>query len=356
MEYEEKTATLAETTSSSMTGASFTSYGLNPAEFTKEVIEAAKAQLYFLNFVRVMYAPQGVKDVVIPKHTKYLGSTGVTYQTTEATNADISATTLNSYSSVTATPVLQQARFAITDFAARINLINLLEAAKEELSYSIGEQIDKYIATVIGDATVSTTTTAGAQIIYGGDAYSDATIAAGDVLTTEMVPKLARMLKDTKCMAWNTSTWTVSSAAKNPWNNSADDPFVLFIGPSQEEAFLKDSAFVNAAEYGGNSIVQNGEIGQYIGVKIIVTPNLESVTGTGSAAGPDGTNVASGVVMTRCILCKPKKACTFVYGMEPTMEVGREVSRAQTILLLQSAYQARVVQDDAIAFADVAAF
>jgi len=356
MEYEEKTANLAETISTSMPGASFTSYGLNPAEFTKEIVEAAKAQTYFLNFVRVMYSPQGVKDVVIPKHSKYLGASGVTYVTSEATNADISATTLNSYSSVTATPALQQARFAITDWAARINLINLLEAAKDELSYSIGQKVDAYIASVIGDATVSSTTTAGAQIIYGGDAYSDATLAAGDVLSTEMVPKLSRMLKDTKCMAWNSSTWTVSSVVKNPWTNSGDDPFVLFIGPSQEETFLKDSAFVNAAEYGGNSIVLNGEIGQYLGVKIVVSPNLESLTGTGSAAGPDGTNVASGVVMTRCIMCKPKKACTFVWGLEPTMEVGREVSRAQTILLLQSAYQAKVVQDDAIAFADVADF
>jgi len=354
MEYEEKTALLAETTSSSMTGTSFTAYGLQPAEFTKEVIEAAKSQLYFLNFVRVMYAPAGVKDVVVPKHKRYLGASGVTYDTTEATNTDISATTLDSYDSVTITPTLVQARFAITDWAARTNLINMLEAGREELSYSIGEKADKYIATKIGDATVATSTVAGAQKLFGGDAYSDATLALGDTISTEMVAKAARLLKDTKCYYWNSSTFTPSSGVKNPWSNSADDPFVLFIGPSQEETFRKDSQFVNASEYGSNVIVQNGEIGQYLGIRIVVTPNLESLVGTGSAAGPDGTNVASGVVMTRCIMCKPKKACTFVWGLEPSIETGRDVSRAQTVLVLQSAYAASVIQSDSVVFLDVA--
>jgi N4-gp56 family major capsid protein len=350
MEYEEKTATLAETISTSQTGTSFTAYGLEPALFTKEIVEAAQTQNYFLNFVKILYAPQGVKDVVVPKHKKYLGSS-VTYSTSEATNTDISATTLNSYDSVTITPSLQLARFAITDFAARINLVNLLEAAKDELSYSIGEKVDKYIATVIGDAGLGTTVTSGAQLMFGGDAYSDATLTNGDVISTEMVAKAARLLKDTKCYNFSGSTWTLSSASKNPWNNSADDPFVLFISPSQEEVFRKDSQFTNAAEYGSNKVVMNGEIGDYLGIRIIVTPNLESVAG--SAAGPDGTTVIAGVVCTRCIMCKPKKACAFVWGMEPMIEVGRQVSRAQSIILLQSAYAADTIQDDAIVFMDV---
>jgi N4-gp56 family major capsid protein len=352
MEYEEKTVQLAETTSSSMQGASFTAYGLNPVEFTKEIVEAAKVQNFFLNFVKVMYAPAGTKDVVIPKHTRYLGDSGVTYTTTEATNTDLSATTLNSYSSVTATPALQQARFAITDWAARINLVNLLEAARDELSYSIGEKVDKYIATVIGDATTATTTVVGCALIYGGDAYSDATLAAGDTITTELVAKAARMLKDKRVYGWHSNTLTLGTAVKNAWSNSSDDPFVLFIAPSQEEVFRKDSQFVNASEYGSNSVVMNGEIGEYLGIKIVVTPNLESVNA--GSAGPDGTTVPAGVVMTRCLLCKPKKACALVWGMEPTIEAGRDVSKAQTILLLQAAYQARVVQDDAIVLIDVA--
>jgi len=76
-----------ETQASTVTGASFTAYGLQPAQFLKEIQDAAKEQLYFANFVKVLYAPANTKDVVIPKRTKYLGSS-VTIDTSEATTTE----------------------------------------------------------------------------------------------------------------------------------------------------------------------------------------------------------------------------------------------------------------------------
>jgi len=343
-----------ETQQSTVQGTSFTAYGLQPALFTKEVVDAAQKQLYFANFVKVIYAPTGTKDVVIPKRSYYLGSSGVTIDTSEATTSDISNTSLSNLDSVTATPEVKLARFTVTNHAIRTNVVNLVEAAREELSYAIGDNLDQHIATTIGDATEATSSATGAIVIYGGDAYTDATLSAGDVITTDLVAKAKRLLQDKFVWYWNGSTFTKvsqSTAVKNPWQNTPDDPFVLFIGPAQEETFLKDSQFVNAAEYGNNIVVQNGEIGSYLGIRIVVTTNVESVAS--GSSGPDGDGNA-GTDMTRCILCKPKKACALVWGKEPEITVASIPERAQQTIVLEAAYQAKVIHDDAIVFIDVA--
>jgi len=346
-----------ETQQSTVQGTSFAAYGLTPAEFTKEVVDAAQKQLFFANFVKVMYAAPGVKDVVIPKRSYYLGRANMSVDTGEATTTDITNTALDNLDSVTGTPVWTTARFTMTDYSVRTNVVNLLEAAREELSYSIGDIVDYHVATVVGDAACapSAGTGRGAQTLFGGDATSAATLAAGDVITTDLVAKAIRYLKDTKQHYRNgsggkTGTEAVSSSVtKNPWSNTSDDPFVLFIGPAQEETFRRDSQFVNAAEYGSSIVVQNGEIGQYLGCRIVVTTNVETAAAAGTA--PDGSTAA--VAMTRCVLMKAKKACALIWGMEPDIELARIAERRQTTIVLATAYVAKVIHDDAIVFIDV---
>jgi len=344
---------LAESQASDVRGASFTGYGLEPIQFLKEVVDGAKSQLYFTNFVNEITAPVGIHDVVIPKRTIYEGSTGMSFDTTERIGADISWTTLDNLSSVIATPTPVLAGYAISNFALRTNAVNLLKAARDELSYAIGDRVDKAIAVAIGDATVASNSVRGAQTLYGGAATSDATLGAGDTITTDLVAKAARYLKDTKMYYRASGAYgaeTLSAVAKNPWPNDNSEPFVLFIGPAQEETFRKDSQFVNAAEYGSNKVIMNGEIGEYLGIKIVTTTNVEG--GTASAAGPDGTTCA--VDMTRCIMMKAKRAAALIWGQKPEIKVFDYPTRDQTRISLVSAYAVKVVQDDAIVFVDVA--
>lgn len=341
---------LGVTTASDVQGSSFTAYGLQPAQFLKEVIDAAKKQLYFANFVRVIHAQQGTKDVIIPKRSAYLGRSGVTFGTNEPTTSDISVTDLTNLDSVTATPTPHYAGVAISNYALRTNAVNLVQAAKEELSYAIGDRIDHAIAVALGDATAATSNAAGAQLLYGGTANGDDALSAGDTITTDLVAKAKRYLQSTVCKYWSGGSEATSSATKNPWQNTTDDPFVLFIGPAQEEVFLKDSQFVNAAEYGSDVVIQNGEIGSYLGIRIVVTNNVESVSA--GSTGPDG-NTAS-VDMTRCILCKPKAACALVWGREPQIKVFDYPQRDQVWITLVCDYTIKVIHDDAIVWIDVA--
>lgn len=342
--------TLAETGSSDVQGSSVgTKYGLQPILYLKEIIDAAKKQLFFAQFARVIRAPEGTHDVVIPKRSKFHGASGVTFDTSERTSADISWTTLDTVDSVIATPAIKLAGYAITKFALRTNALNLLNIAKEELSYAIGDKVDAEIAVALGDATAASSTAAGAQTIYGGDATSDSTLSDGDVITTDIVAKAARYLKDTQCRYWSGGTEGISSATKNPWMPTPDEPFVLFIHPCGEEAFRKDPQFVSAAEYGSNEVVMNGEIGQYLGIKIIVTPNVETVAS--GSTGPDGTTASAD--MYRAIMMKAKRAVALVWGQEPELQVFEYPNRDQIRIKLVCAYDIKVIHDDAIVWIDV---
>jgi len=378
---------LADTTQEDIRGASIgTQYGLQPVQFLKEVVDAAKKQLFFANFVRVIHAPKGVYEVVIPKRTAYEGRSGMTFDTAGAdtsgggleggsgagsgpyanTIADITWTSLDNFSNVSVTPLPVLAGYEIRRHLMDTNIINMVEAAKEELSYAIGDRIDHLIATTIGDATSSTDAGLGVQSLYGGDATSDTELAAGDVITTDLVAKAARYLKDTtkhyRATAGTGGGYgaeSTSSNPKNPWQNTPDDPFVLFIGPAQEETFRKDSQFVNAAEYGSNIVVQNGEIGQYLGIRIVVTTNVESVASgtsfTSGAPSPHGeTSGSAATDITNCILMKPKAAVALVWGRDPEIKVFDWPTRDSVRIGLYCSYGVTVVHPDAIVTIGVA--
>ena len=361
---------LAETETASVRGASIgTIYGLQPVQFLKEIVDGAKKNLFFGQSVKVIYAPKGAHDVVIPKRTAYLGRSGTTFNTAGSdiggadagvgpyanTLADITWTTLSSLSNVVATPLPCILGITLQNYDLNTNALNLVSEAKEELTYALSDRIDNAIAAALGDAAYSTSTTAGCQTLFGGDATSAATLAAGDVITTDLVAKASKRLKDVyfyyrASNTYGAETKASTSYVKNPWQSMPEDPFTLFIGPSQEEAFRKDSQFTNAAEYGGNTVIMTGEIGKYLDSRIIVTTNVEMTAAAGAA--PDATTAA--VACTRCILCKPKKACALVWGKEPELKVFDWEVRDEVRIGLYSAYAVRVVQDDAIVFIDVA--
>lgn len=326
-------------------------YTNQPIMYGDEILDAAKNLLYFLDAVTIRMLPEGHKDYVEYKRTKYLGRTGVTFDSGEKGGSDITNTAMNNLTGVTITPTFYASRVTIENYSARVNVFNLVDKAREELIYAIADTVDRVISTGLGDATETTNTVAGAQTLYGGDATSDNTLAAGDVLTTDLIAEAARYLKGTDAWYWNSTTFTKSSGVKNGWMNTPETAFVLFVGPAQEMALRKDSQFVNASEYGSDEVVLNGEIGKYLGIKIVVTNNVESVAASGTA--PDGGSV-TGTAMTRCLLCVPKRAYTFVWGQAPEISVAALPWQASQTIVLETAYAGSVVHADAVVKIDVA--
>lgn len=350
---------LAETGASSVQGTTVgTKYGLQPIQYLREIVDAAKNRHFFAQAVRIINLPPKTHDVTIPKRNAYEGRSGMSFDTTERTAADITWTTMDNLASVIATPTLVLSGYAMTQTAIRTNSLNITQEAKEELTYALGDRVDAAIATAIGNASSTTSTTTGAQTIYGGDATAGSGLTAGDVLTTELFAE-ARKLLMTVNKQYRASTGAgggygaiSGTVTGNGWSNTPDDPFIMFIGPAQEKAFLTDSQFTNASEYGAREALLNGEIGKYIGVKIVNTNNVEQVT-AGSAC-PDASAGAAAVNMTRCIMTKAKKACALVWGRAPELKVWDYNERDQVRISLVTEYAIALIHSDAIVFIDVA--
>jgi len=326
---------LADTASTDVRGSSATKYALEPTQWLKTIVDAAKKKRFFESAARVFDLPEGTKDLVQPYRSKYLAS--VTDTTSE--NTEIAGTTMDNLDGVTFTPTPHRYAINISNYALRINAVNLIAAAQEELAEYTANVVDSAIATALKDATDATSSAAGAQTIYGGDATSTSTLEAGDVLTTDMIADARKRLMSTVCKYWSGGSEGTSSATKNPWYPEPDAPFLLFIGPEQENTLLKDSQFVNAAEYGSQEVVLNGEIGKYLGIKVISTVNTPSATNWGS-----GSNLAGHI----CLLVKAKYCVGVAYGQRPTLNIVDWKIKDQKRIQLTMAYDVQTIHNDAI--------
>ena len=126
----------------------------------------------------------------------------------------------------------------------------------------------------------------------------------------------------------------------------------MYIGPAQQEAFLTDSQFTNAAEYGGRGPILNGEIPGYLGIRIVVTNNVEQVASGGADLCEEGST--AGTTMTRCILLKARKACAFAWGLKPKLSFFNHIIEISQEIVLECAYDIEILHADAIVFIDVA--
>ncbi|MFH1638434.1 MAG: N4-gp56 family major capsid protein, partial [Candidatus Woesearchaeota archaeon] len=341
--YSRRVFELADTASSDVYGAAMPVTTLAPRVWLREINDAAKKRFIASQFAWETAITAGNKDVTIPRRTKYLVS-GSSGQGSAAENAAMNTTTFNTLSGVTITPVDQNYGIYIANQAVRTNAVDVIRAAREELVHIAGDAVDMtVIDALIGDGNKSTSTVFGSQAIYGGDASSGATLTTGDVVATDMVAAGKRKLMSTTCKYWTYGTSEANSSdTKNPWTN--DNDFVLLIAPEQEETYLTDSQFVNASEYGSNTVINTGEIGSYLNVKVAVSTNTKGYAV--GATHADGTTTA--VAQHRCAMFKARKAYGLAWGLKPRLVVFDFPSNLQKRLVLETSYNAKQIHPDAI--------
>ncbi len=360
-----------ETDYSDVEGSSVTSTGLKPVQYAKDVIDGAKKEMYFAQAVKEYTLADGHFQMSIPVRNRYFNAGDATWNTAGSdgggsgsgtgpyanTQADITFTAFDKVDNVVAKPLPYIFAMSFRRWDLQTNALNLLDMAKEDMQHGMADKIDSTISTTIGDATAATDTAQGCQVLFGGDAVNDTELTAGtDVLETDLIAKAKRRLQDSKMYFRASGQYgseSVASAKKNPWNNTSDDPFVLFVSPAQAEVLETDSPFVNASEYGSREVILNGEAGKlkYLGIKIVVTDNVERVASGDTA--PDGSGNA-GTDMTRCILMKAKKACALVWGKQPEARSWENNDQDSIRVGIFAYYDSVVVQPDAIVLIDVA--
>ena len=234
--------------------------GMTPEVWSQTVEAQAENIRVARNFSKISRALQGRPGDVdhILKRARLIQGTDTESGKTEA--AEVTFYALDDYGSLDLTPAAFYSAVRISDEVVEEVQTNIVADANE----LIAEALSQYEDVTMLAAAVSGTSNS----VYGGDATSAATLDTGDVMTTDLVADAVTELKKDRY-------------GMRPGNR------VLFIAPDQENAFLKDSQFVHAAEYGSDTVIRNGEIGNYLGTIVVVTNNVPTNspnTGSGHTA------------------------------------------------------------------------
>lgn len=306
-----------ETTTSS-TGVS----NLQGKQWLKSIVMLAEEEMYFKQFAYETETGPGVKDLAIPYESEQLSPTDNTTEASSRTMSEVD--TLNA---VTFSPSTHKFGVTISSDVIRTSQVDYVEFAKRKLAYAMADQIDTALSTAIAEATTGSV----AANIYGGVATTPGTLATGDLFELNMVSEAKRAL------------------ALEGWKPKKETPFVLFISPYEEKILMDSSQFTNAAEYGNNEVVMNGEIGKYLGFKVIVTNNLPSYSaGEVDEAITDTSTGEWNAAGHTCFALVGKVAYGLVWGMKPKLDWEYEKDLAAYKIYLDTAYAADSIQDNAI--------
>lgn len=323
-------------------------YLLQPVLWAKTMIDAAREDMRFLEAVTEKKMQPGAKDYVIPIRKKYFADSS--WETASAeyeAGTDISATVINTSEGVQFTPVRKNYMVQITNDNIRTNALNVVEYGRQEVQYKLENEVDTAITTALSASAAMSNTVNGMQTIFGGTADDSADGTDNGPLTTDMIADAAELLESDVGYYWNSNVWTASAVTKNAWQPTTAEPFILFIAPPQRKALRKDPQFVSAAEYGNNQVVLKGEIGEYLGIKVICTTKCPKYTASTTIVYNGGT-LAMASVGHECFLVKAKKCAALVHGGDPEIKVFDYPIQDAVNIKLAMNYHAKTLYPDAI--------
>lgn len=175
-----------------------------------------------------------------------------------------------SYTQLTYTP----SEFGLAVALTRKESLRSIQDIMAEKTRDMGEALGQYLDNKIFSTLVATDTVASTipSVVANGVAVS--AIASSDTLDTDDIADALYELE-------------------------ADDEEgkYLIIHPGQVKALRKLSDFIDASVYGGREVVLNGEIGRYLGLRVLVSSNVPrnattSTARTGFVLGDDAFGIA----------------------------------------------------------------
>ena len=315
-----------------------TPYRLNPIIWAKNLIDAGKIEMKFKTAVREAAVPKGNKTLIMPIRKAYEGSWETSAEE-YAIDTNILATEINDVDGVEFTPTRYNFRVAVTNKNLNTNGVNLMSYFREELAYKWALDVDTAIATALVGATSAADGVPNAMDLYGGDATTTATLAAGDTLDTDMIAEGVKLLESKYNYYWTGGVLTKDATLKNPWNTDGANPVLLYVAPEQMEDLRTDSKFVNASEYGGNRPLLSGEIGEYLGVKIIKSNTTPGYANFGAGGNVDGH---------KCLMVKSRMCGGLAWGQKPSIKAFDWPIEDKKMMTLNLEYGTGILHGDAI--------
>lgn len=127
---------------------------------------------------------------------------------------------------------------------------------------------------------------------------------------------------------------SISKAMQNIEDNNYE-PYFLVISPAQQHDLRTDSQFTNAAEYGDREVIANGEIGSYLGVRVVTSTAITN--GSGNEAVMIGRK-RNGELVGQALVWKE----------EPNMAMEYDREEAEQRIYYDQAFTTVTIQSDAL--------
>lgn len=210
--------------------------------YSREVLFQAQPRLRFAQFAKVKRDLQAVrgKSIVFVKYGNLAG--GGSLEESDVLTPEGMTT------SEIIVPVKEQANSVqVTEYLLRTSLLDVLGDASKLLANNMAMVLDGQFR----DKVLKTT-----NVVYGGDATSATTLAAGDGFTTKTV-------KD-----------AVETLATHNAPRINGDYYVCIAHPHQLRQLRDDSNWINANTYMGRRQLYIGEVGMYEGCIFIETTQM----------------------------------------------------------------------------------
>ncbi len=196
--------------------------------------------------------------------------------------------------------------------------VSIVEMAHQQLVRQYLNTIETDANAILEAASISSTTGAGS--VFGGSTVADnaaitSSLATGDVIDVDKIVDMKIMLQ-------------AKDFAKRPGDA------VLILHPTQMKQLLKSSQFTNAAQFGAPSVVQQGVIEQYVGVKLETSSLVTSKT--------------QGVACHYCYMFDPTAAAGIVWKEKAKVKVVSWDDERVHKVLLDAWYKMTRINDKAI--------
>ena len=276
----------------------------------KKILDAAKRRMIFAQFAYETDLPNGTKDLALPIYTSnitdWVAQSGATGEGVART-----MTPIDNLTTVTFTPVTFRYGCAISTDVVRTSQVDVVRHAREQLSYYAAYSIESAVVTALEAASAPN------EVVCGGGG----TAGTGNTLDPDAIAESVRNMR------------------ANSWFSETSRPFVLAIPAICEEALMKDSQFTNASEYGDQSIVLNGEIGKYLGVRVVTSEFCPAKTSGHAKFDVDGHI---------CFLFKAQVAFGLAWGTKPTLDYEFNKLQSEHRVFLDLCYQAKTMQEGAL--------
>lgn len=270
----------------------------------------------------------GAQTVSIPKGTSHLdidtsksGGEAAARDTTAIDNLDAVSFTI-------AASDYREGQVTVSKAAEQTSMVNLVAQARYVVSEALAQDVDTAIATALQSTSVT-------NVVYGGSGVSAVDgLSSGDTFHADLVADAMEKIESANFV-----------------------PYALFINTKQLRELRKDSQFTNASEYGSDEVVLKGQVGDYLGVKVITTTNTP--TYAASATDVNETSKTWAVAGNTCILVGRDKldrnvAAGLIWKELPTVGYEYELEKNLHHIYYDQCFKAGIIQEDAVCLIKVA--